>query len=190
MDDAMTPAFQKKLTADEYFELERTAEVKHEFYRGDLFAMSGVRDRHNELAGNLFVALREAVRGTGCGVFFADVRLEVEPGAHYVYPDVFVTCDPRDRQDPHTKRHVSLAVEVLSESTASYDRGLKAMQYRKMPSLLCYVIVDPDAQTVEVQTRGEAGAWTLKTYDAPGDVVPLPLGDLRLPWTEVFARAG
>jgi Uma2 family endonuclease len=184
----MNTALKKTLTRDDYFELERTSETKHEFFHGEVFAMAGVRDRHNEIALNFALFLRGALRGKGCGVYISDVRLEVDEGGHYTYPDVFVTCDPRDRDNPLTKRHASLVVEVLSEGTAAYDRGLKAQQYRRMPSLRGYVLIDPDTQTVEVQTRGEGSAWTLVVYGAAGEVAALPFEGLGVPWAEVFAR--
>lgn len=175
------------MAVDDYRRLVEQSDTRYEFFHGEAFAMAGGTDRHNEVAQNLLIAMREQLRGRGCGVFINDVRLEVEADGHYTYPDVFVTCDPRDRGDAVTKRHASIICEVLSPETESYDRGLKAQQYRKMPSLQALLLLDPERGVLELQTRGEGNAWVLRVFDAPGDEVSLP-GGVRLTIADAFAR--
>lgn len=175
------------LTAQDYFDFDRKPEARFEFYRGEVFAMAGATVRHNEISLNLATGLMSRVRGHRCRVLMADVRLEVEGDGHYTYPDVFVTCDPRDRGDAVTLRHAKLVVEVLSKDTESYDRGMKADQYRKMPSLEMLILVDSDRLTVEVQRRVDAELWSLQVLRRPEEVLALPFDGLTIPLSEIFA---
>jgi Uma2 family endonuclease len=178
---------EQRMSVEDYERLAAGADVRYEFFHGEVFAMAGATDRHNEVAVNLAIALRAQLQGRGCKVYIGDVRLEVEVGGHYTYPDVFVTCDPRDQADAVTKRHARMVFEVLSADTESYDRGLKAQQYRKMPSLQALVLLDAEHGTMELQTRNDAGSWTLRVFDGMGDEAVIG-EEARLRLSEVFAR--
>jgi Uma2 family endonuclease len=130
--------------------------------------MTGARDAHNRVAGNLYVALRNALRGTPCRVFMADMKLHIDAADAYVYPDVFVTCDERDRSPEAdlAKRHPLLIVEVLSESTAAYDRGRKFELYRSLPALRELLFVEPERTSVDLFRRNELGLWVLHPIEA------------------------
>ena len=125
--------------------------------------MTGARDGHNTIAGNVFAALRSALRGSPCRAFIADMKLRVDACDAVFYPDILVTCDPRDRapEADTAKHHPILLVEVLSESTAAYDRGLKFEQYRNLASLREYLLVEQDRRHVDLFRREEDGRWLL-----------------------------
>ena len=115
------------MTATEYFAWEADQAERHDYYHGEVFAMAGASDDHNTAAGNAFVALKSHLRGTPCRVFMSDMRLELAENSHYSYPDVFVTCDPRDAcaQASHQKKYPKLVVQVISPTTSEYSQGRK-----------------------------------------------------------------
>lgn len=161
-----------RLDAAGFLEWERRQPVKHEFVAGEVFAMTGATDAHVTVAGNLFALLRAHVRGTPCRVFMADMKLRVETADAFFYPDVFVTCAESDRQLAHYKTEPPLIVEVLSESTAAYDRGRKFACYRQLTSLREYVLIDPEALSVDVFRRGEHRHFVLYPF-GPGERIEL-----------------
>jgi Uma2 family endonuclease len=152
------------LTPDEYLKQEALSIEKHEYRDGDVYAMAGAVDEHVTIAGNLFAELRQFLRGSGCRVYISDMKARVESVNRFFYPDVMVTCDPRDQETAAYKRFPKLIVEVLSESTEAYDRGDKFADYRQLESLQEYVLVSAKRQRVDCFRRGENGLWVLQSY--------------------------
>ncbi len=148
------------ITADAYLAGEIHSPIRHEYVAGEVFAMAGATEEHATIAGNLFALLRNQVRGGPCRVYIADMKLRVEAADAFFYPDVFVTCDPRDATEPLAKRRPALICEVLSESTEAYDRGGKFAAYRTLESLNEYLLIDSRRRAVEVFRRQTSG-WLL-----------------------------
>lgn len=163
------PAAHRPLAPEEYLAMEAVSEVKHEFLRGEVFAMAGATASHNQIAVNLVTRLRDHLRGSVCRVYVSDVKLRVEAADAYFYPDLFVTCDPEDHADPAVKRRARLIVEILSVSTAAYDRTDKFDDYRKLETLEEYVLIDSRKQSVMVYRRGaDTDTWLLELLPATG----------------------
>jgi Uma2 family endonuclease len=160
------------LSEAEYLEMEHTAPVRHEYIDGEIFAMSGSSDDHATIVLNAAVTLIPMARGRGCRIFPQDVKAKIEGQSRYFYPDILVTCDPRDREDKYVKRHYKLIVEVLSPSTEAFDRGKKFENYRRSDSLEEYVLVAQDRMSVDVFRRNAAGRWELQGY-GPGEEVEI-----------------
>lgn len=133
---------------------------RHEFVRGEVYAMVGGRRIHNQVVGNVFFALKGALRGTRCRPF-AETTQVLTPAGDLLYPDLFVTCDPEDLRTERIFRHPTLVVEVMSPSTQAYDRGLKFTLYRSIPSVMEVVLIDPDSRDVHLFRRGADGLFTL-----------------------------
>jgi Uma2 family endonuclease len=171
----------------DYLEWENSQETRNEYVAGEIFAMVGARDAHNTIAGNLYISFRNHLRGGRCRVFAAEMKLHVETANAFFYPDVFVTCDERDRgpEADLYKRHAILVIEVLSDSTAAFDRGRKFAFYRELEALAEYVLVDPDRPGVEVFRRDVTGHWVLYPF-GPGETVEFASIDLRLPIDAVY----
>lgn len=182
------PAVQLPMTADEFLAWDSTQTIKHEFLRGDVVAMAGAQEAHVTAMGNLYNALRQHLRGSPCRAFIADMKLRVEAADAYFYPDVFVTCSAADAADPLIKRDPVLVVEVLSPSTAAYDRGEKFAAYRLLPNLQEYLLVDPAARRCDLYRKGADGLWVLHPGEPEQGVrfasVALDLHGLQL-WDEV-----
>ncbi len=165
----MQTAQHLRMTADDFLAWEETQAEKHEFVAGEVFAMVGARQDHVVVSGNIFAGLKQRLRGTPCRAYIADLKLRVESADAFFYPDVMVSCHPGDLKNPQYISNPTLIVEVLSDSTAAYDRGGKFVAYRSLESLQEYVIVDIDARRVECFRRTTDNDWLLHDYH--GDVV-------------------
>jgi len=155
---------QPYLTCEEYLQMEEHSPIKHEYIDGYIHAMVGANDAHVTIALNLATILRSHVRGSGCRVYMADMKARVESLNRYFYPDILVTCDPRDQETPLEKRFPRLIVEVLSDSTEAFDRGDKFADYQTLESLQEYVLINTKRQRVECFRRNEAELWVLQSY--------------------------
>ena len=166
------------LSFEAYLAWEAQQAGRHEFVAGEVFAMTGARATHNIIALNVAMALREALRGTPCRVFIADMKLHVAAANASFYPDVFVSCDGRDRAADAelVQRHPQLVVEVLSDSTAAFDRGQKFEAYRSLDSLQAYLLVEQDRPHAELFLRNSEGLWVLNPVGEGGSVNINPLG--------------
>ncbi|MFO1359403.1 Uma2 family endonuclease [Plasticicumulans sp.] len=176
------PATRLSLAA--FLDWEATQPERHEYVRGEVFAMTGASDRHNLVAGNLYMLLRAHLRGSPCQVFISDMKVRVDAADAIFYPDLLVTCSASDRSDRLAKRDPVVIVEVLSPSTAGYDLSAKFAHYRRLASLQEYVTIDPDAPLVQVFRRSPDG-WTLHAAEA-GDTVGFASIDLCVPIAAVY----
>ena len=172
--------------AEAYLAWEDTQQERHEYINGEVFAMVGVRQAHNIGSSNLLVALRRELKETPCRVFVEAVKTRVEADNAFFYPDVVVTCDPRDRLTPQYVSYPILIVEILSESTAAFDRGDKFAAYRRLESLKEYGILDLKARRLEVFRRDETNHWVLYEY-RPGEEVEFPSLGMKLAMDEILA---
>ncbi|UOR04180.1 Uma2 family endonuclease [Hymenobacter aerilatus] len=148
-------------SVEEYLALEEQSEMRHEYYRGEVFAMAGGTANHNELVLNLVMLLRAGAQPRGCRVFAESVQLAVSQGLYYTYPDVMVTCHPGDIAAERQMHHPLLLAEVLSPSTAERDRIWKMLRYQRLDSLRHYLLISQEYQAVEWYQRASAEAlWT------------------------------
>jgi Uma2 family endonuclease len=159
-------ATKSAMTGAEFLAWEAVQTGRHEFVNGEVFAMSGAEDRHVTVTGNLYIALRQHLAGTPCRTLMVDMKLHVAAANSYFYPDVMVTCSAADQASPLVKSEPILLAEVLSPSTAAYDRGEKFAQYRRIPSLQEFVLIDLDTRRTDVYRKGTDGMWVLHPFDA------------------------
>ena len=155
-----------RITEEEYLRLERAAEYKSEFVDGEIFAMSGGTRRHSRLAVNWIGELQLKLHGRGCSVFNSDLRIRTQSSGSYVYPDVSVVCgqpQTHESDDDDILTDPIVVIEVLSPSTADYDRGKKFELYREIPSLQDYILVHTGSVHVEQFTR-QPGSWLFREY--------------------------
>lgn len=181
----MQAAEQRRFSAKDYLAWEETQAEKHEFVAGEVFAMVGARQDHVIVSGNIFAALKQRLRGTPCRPYVADLKLKVEAADAFFYPDVMVSCHPGDLGSQQYISNPSLIVEVLSDSTADYDRGGKFVAYRKLDSLKEYLIVDIEARRVECFRRMTDNDWLLHDHVGEVDCELSSLG-VQIPMAEIF----
>ncbi|WP_445958300.1 Uma2 family endonuclease [Baaleninema simplex] len=160
-----------RLTPQEYFEWEEQQELRHEYFDGEVFAMTGGSLAHADIALNVATLLRTHLRGR-CKVRNSDARVGISENGPFVYPDVSVTCDDRDRTARQFSRYPCLIVEVVSPSTEAYDRSGKFALYRRLESLQEYVLIGSERKTVDVFRRDRRGVWTFVPY-SEGDEIEL-----------------
>jgi len=181
---------QPRLTPEQYLAAERSAEFRHEYYNGHIYAMSGGSYRHAQIIGNLAGELRTTLKTRPCSVVSNDLRLRVSPDGLYTYPDVIVICgDPKFADDQRdTLLNPALIVEVLSPSTEAYDRGFKSAQYRTIESLEEYALVSQAEPRVEVFRRQPGGHWLLS--EAVGLEAACHFGslDCAVALSEIYAK--
>ena len=160
---------------------------RHEYLNGEVFAMTGARDAHNTIALNVASQLRAALRGSPCRAFIADMKLRVDAADAVFYPDLMVTCDPRDRgpEADTAKRHPSLLVEVLSDSTAAYDRGRKFERYRLIESLREVLLIEQDRRHIDLFRREADDRWVLESYGPDGELQLASL-DVKLTLESIY----
>ncbi len=180
----------KFISADEYFEIEKAAEYKSEYYYGEIFAMSGASFNHNVIAGNVLADLHLALRHSDCFVFGSDMKVQMEEARYYVYPDISIACgDIRfvpGRSD--TIINPIVVIEILSESTREYDMGLKLGSYRKIPSLKECILIDQYSYHVEYFFRNEYHRWVSESFGGLDDRLILRSLDVGLALKNIYHR--
>lgn len=166
---------QPKLTAADFLVWEATQDERHIFFEGEVFAMAGGTAEHNSVAGSTYVTIKHHLKGSTCKAFIGDMRLFVAAADAYFYPDVVVSCSPADTQNSKLTvlTEANLVVEVLSDSTAGFDRGNKFATYRQLPTLAEYVLIDPEQRSVEVFRKNAQGVWELHPSNARTPAVTL-----------------
>ncbi|MBE9069962.1 Uma2 family endonuclease [Leptolyngbya cf. ectocarpi LEGE 11479] len=179
-------ALPQHLTVEDYLQLEAESPIKHEYIDGQVYAMAGASDSHATISLNLASLLRSHVRGTGCRAYMSDMKAQIEARNRFFYPDVMVTCDPRDQNTPMFKRFPKLVVEVLSKSTEAYDRGDKFLAYQALESLQEYVLINTRHQRVEIFRRNDSGLWVLQSYTSGNKTFDLKSIDFTGSFAELY----
>jgi len=160
------PQSKETFTREDFIAWENAQADKHEFVAGEVFAMVGARRVHVAISLNIAAKLKNHLRSGPCRAFMADMKLEVKAADAVFYPDVLVTCHPDDLKAEIAMHHPTVIIEVLSESTAAYDRGDKFASYRQIESLREYALIDPDSRRVEVFRRMDNGDWLLAASES------------------------
>jgi Uma2 family endonuclease len=164
-----------RFTPQEYLAWEEQQTLRYEYFDGEVFAMTGGTLPHADIALNIASLLREPLRGR-CKVRNSDAKVGITEEGPFVYPDVSVTCDERDRTAQKFSRYPCLIVEVISPGTEAYDRGGKFALYRRLESLQEYVLVGSETKTVEVFRRDQQGKWVFTPYEENDEVTLVSLG--------------
>lgn len=186
----MSTAKQRDLVSvEEYLDGEQDSKTRHEYVGGFVYAMSGGRNQHNLIAGNAFAFLHSRLRGGACRPYNSDtkIRIRSQPQVRFYYPDTSVTCQPNSPDDTFQDQPVVI-IEVLSSSTRRIDEGEKKDAYLTIPSLLVYLLVEPDCPSVTIYRRTEQG-FTRETVTDCAAVVPLPEINTDLPLSELYDGA-
>jgi Uma2 family endonuclease len=161
------------IAPDEYLEMEEQSEIKHEYIDGYVYAMAGANDSHVTIALNMAFVIRNHLRGSNCRVYMSDMKARIDALNRFYYPDVMVTCDPRDSQSQSQKRYPKLIIEVLSKATEGFDRGDKFADYQQLESLEEYVLVNTKRQRIDSFHRNQEGLWVLKSYSGEQETFQL-----------------
>lgn len=179
-----------QLTAEQYLEIERKATFKSQFYRGEMFAMSGASHMHNIIQASLIRHLGNQLEGSPCQAIGSDLRVLVSAAGLYTYPDAVVMCDPTKFKDGQFDTLVNPKVlfEILSDSTEKYDRSTKMSQYMQIDSLQEYVLVSQNQPRVEVYQRSTDGKWSYSDASGLAASFTLESVGVTLPLSEIYQR--
>lgn len=178
------------LTTEEYLARERQAEYKSEYYAGEVYAMVGASRKHNLIATNIVTALGQQLKKKPCELYTSDMRVRVPATGLYTYPDVVVACGEPKFEDEHvdTLLNPTLIVEILSTSTASYDRIKKFGYYRTVESLSEYLLVAQDEYKLEQYVKQADGRWLLSDISSREAIVELSSIQCSLALDDVYDK--
>lgn len=183
------PAERRPMTVAEYLELEQTSEVRHEFINGEAYAMAGGTIEHATIGTNLSIAIGARLRGSKCRVAAQNQRIKAEATGSFFYPDLIVVCGGYEiaADDENAVTNPRVIVEVLSDSTEAYDRGIKSKHYKRIQSLDQYVLVHQHERRVEVMSWIEDGWLTRELTEGP---LKLPSLEIEIPFDEIYDLEG
>lgn len=174
-----------QMTPAEYLGWESHQEFRYEYSDGEVFAMAGGTKHHDRIAFNLRRAIVDRADEQQCNTSGSDVKVMVQQGRFYRYPDLSVSCDDRDRRNETFYEFPSLIGEVLSASTEIIDRNRKFQEYIEIPTLQEYILVSAEQVQVECFRRGEGRMWLYFPYKA-GEIVRIESMDLDLPIEQLY----
>jgi Uma2 family endonuclease len=181
----MLQTAEKIYTVEEYLELEKTSEIRHEYVYGKLIPMAGESKLANRIAGNCYAFFLEALQEEVFEMYIHDVRLMVDSKL-YRYPDL-VVVPVTDDSDPYATTQPILIIEVLSPSTENIDRGEKLRQYSRLPSLQYYLLISQEEPLVEMYSRLD-GRWVLDFFTDLEEIISLPVLQTDLPLKVIYQK--
>ena len=170
------------MSVEEYLEFEKTAEARHEFVDGRLLEMPGESYQHNDIVGDIYIALKPIARARGCRIAFESIKTPTR-GTRYRYPDIGVSCEPES--DNHFLEKPCFIVEVTSDSTTDSDHGPKLEEYTRLPSMQRYAIVSQGTRQVVVYKR-EGDRWGFEVLSGSGEI-DIPCLETKLSLDQIYA---
>jgi Uma2 family endonuclease len=185
----MTAIQKPYLSEKDYLEEERKASFKSEYYKGEVFAMSGAKKEHNKIVASIVIEIGQYLKGKKCSIMPLDLRVHNPLNTLYTYPDVVITCEEEKYIDDEfdTLLNPTIIIEVLSKSTQDYDRGTKFSLYRSIPSLKHYVLISSLECSAEIYTR-DGDQWILTTSNKPEDSLYLSAIDYRFQLKDLYEQ--
>ena len=176
------------ITELDYLSEEKKATEKHEYYTGQIFAMSGASIPHNKISRNLLVLLAIKLKGKGCEPFGSDLRIHIPQNSLYTYPDISIFCGEIEKADTDfdTAVNPKVIIEVLSKSTKNYDMGTKFSLYRDIVSLDQYITIDSECVQVETRENSHDGTWVLKDIKSIDNVLELRSLGIETRLSEIY----
>ena len=166
----MPVAVRKYYSEEDFLTLERMSKTKNEYYRGEIFAMSGASFQHNQIASALIGEMVQHLKGGKCNIFGSDLRVHTQFKSFYTYPDAVIICGEPSFVDKafDTIINPTILFEILSSSTEEYDRTIKFDFYKNIPSLQQYVLIDSQKILIEVFARqNDLHSWISQQFTIP-----------------------
>lgn len=183
------PALQYNyISPEEYLEMESNATEKHEYYRGEIFAMSGASAERNEIHSNVFGELSSKLKGKGWKPYGSDYRVHIPKNSLYTYPDIIIVCGKPELTDDKFDNllNPSVIIELLSKSTRNYDKGEKFTLYRDIDSLREYILIDTEKIYAEKHIRNADNSWQLTDYRSIDNVFTIDTVQLSLSLKDIY----
>ena len=184
-------AIQKTLISEhDYLEEERKALNKSEYYKGEVFAMTGATQNHNRIVASIIITIGQYLKNKNCHIYPGDLRVHNPENGLYTYPDVTIACGKEEYLDEEfdTLLNPTVLIEVLSPTTENYDRGTKFKLYRSIPSLKNYIMVSISEVSAEVYTRMDNDEWNLSLAKDKEGMIHISAIDYDLSLKDVYAQ--
>ena len=184
-------AYNKKFySIAEYLQMENEAVEKHEYYKGEIFAMGGAGARHNIISINIIGSLYNTLKGKSCQPFGSDMRIHIPENTLFTYPDISVICGDiiNAGEDENSATNATVIFEILSPSTRNNDRGVKFMLYRAIPTLKEYILVEAESIHVEQFAINKEGLWQLKEFSGQDDQLSIDALNVNLLLKDIYDR--
>lgn len=178
-------------TTQEYLNLERAIEDKHEYFDGHIYAMSGAGMPHVQIAANMVLEIGSFLKTKTCDIYFNDLRVTNIERDSYAYPDMVIVCDEKKFEDEKndTLLNPSVIIEILSPSTRSIDKGRKLFYYQGIPSLKEYFMVDTLKQRIYIVRKQPDGKWVHDTTIESGSIF-IETINLHLSLLDIYKGTG
>jgi Uma2 family endonuclease len=176
------------VSPEQYLEMERASREKHEYYKGEVFAMSGASLRHNDIFHNVYGELTTFLKGKGFKPYGSDLRIHVPENTLYTYADISIVCGKPETIDSFTDSitNPAIIIEILSKSTMSYDRGTKFHLYRSIKTLKEYILIDSNSISVEIFIKQADNSWKLTEFKQFPDSFTIVTINLRLNLNDIY----
>ena len=178
----------QKFTIEEYLEIENAAVEKSEYYKGEIYAMSGAKLTHNIIYKNVFGELYLKLKGRSCQPYGSDLRIHIPNNTLFTYPDITIICGKVEtlNDDKYNTLNPTIIIEILLPSTKNYDRGDKFKLYRDIPSLKEYILINSTGIGVEAYRIIEKGHWELQEYTDIKEILLLPNINFSITLQEIY----
>jgi len=185
----MSAIRKKLLSAAEYLAIEKRAEFKSEFYRGEMFAMADASIPHNLIKDNTLIEIGSRLKGSPCRTYSSDQRVLVEATGLYTYPDILIVCGPEtlDLNDKDTLTNPTTIIEILSPSTERYVRGAKFRNCQQIPSFKEYILIAQDEAVCERFVRQADQSWALVSFVGLDAVLKFTSITADIPLANIYA---
>lgn len=188
----MLPQEKQKMTPEDYLEFEKNSELRHEYFDGEIFTMVGARKNHNRVNSNVSRMLGNQLLNRSCDVFISDMRVKIPEIEKYTYPDIVVACDKVEfaEEELDSLLNPVVIIEILSDTTESYDRGLKFTHYRLIESLQEYILISQYHCQVEKFKRDndKQGIWFYSSVEDINSSIKIDSINCELALSEVYHR--
>ncbi|CAN5515435.1 Uma2 family endonuclease [soil metagenome] len=176
-------------TLEEYLELDHDSEEKIEFWDGHIFTLAGASNNHDKIQGNSYFALRSKLYGKPCRVFLSEMRVKVPEYSPYRYPDLSALCGEATFEKLGKQEMLvnpSLILEILSDSTADFDRGFKFTYYKSIESFTEYILIAQDRPHITQYIKQSDNSWLQHEFNSLEDKFYLASLDCELELSEVY----
>lgn len=179
------------ISPEDYLAAERDALDRHEYFDGEVFQMAGASDEHNTINGNAYASLHFQLKKRDCKVYQSDMRVHIPKTGLYTYPDIAAVCEnpeflPDEKFD--TLTNPILIIEVLSDSTEGYDKGVKFDNYRSLDSLREYVLISQNSKRVIRYTKQTNGSWILMDFIGEKTEIELASIECALTMEDIYDK--
>jgi Uma2 family endonuclease len=175
-----------RISLEAYFELQRSGNQRHDFWEGTLVELEATTKNHNRIKRNIIDAIPRSIRkAAACELFDENVMTQLKQKQKYVYPDIVLTCDPREN-DPLIIEYPCILIEILSDGTARYDRTDKFFQYQRIPTVEQCVFVAQNQMAIESFQRAEQGQWLMQPLQEASEALYFPKLDHSIPLADIY----